>query len=95
MAPIDSMKDTMMLDVKLKLLKSINRYIENRTRLRLYSSYQGSTLSCEVLLDKNNLVRRSKPPQLEGLEEEVVAKKGDKFVVRFTLQCLLLAVERS
>ncbi|NLV89808.1 MAG: selenocysteine-specific translation elongation factor [Tissierellia bacterium] len=81
-APIDSMKDTMMLDVKLKLLKSINRYIENRTRLRLYLATK-EVLCRVVLLDREELGPGEEAYAQLRLEEEVVAKRGDKFVVRF------------
>ena len=36
-APINSMTDTMMADVKIKLIKGMDRVIDNRTRLRLYN----------------------------------------------------------
>ncbi|NLK44302.1 MAG: selenocysteine-specific translation elongation factor [Tissierellia bacterium] len=81
-APIDSMKDTMMLDVKLKLLKSIDRYIDNRTRLRLYLGTK-EVLCRVVLLDKDQLGPGEEAYAQLRLEEEVVAKRGDKFVVRF------------
>jgi len=81
-APVDSMKDTMMLDVKLKLLKSLDRYIENRTRLRLYLGTK-EVLCRVVLLDKDQLGPGEEAYAQLRLEEEVVAKRGDKFVVRF------------
>lgn len=81
-APVGSMKDTMMLDVKLKLLKSIDRYIEDRTRLRLYLGTK--ELLCRVvLLDKEQLGPGEEAYAQLRLEEEVVAKRGDRFVVRF------------
>lgn len=81
-APVDSMKDTMMLDVKLKLLKNIDRIIEDRTRLRLYLGTR-EVLCRAVLLDKEQLGPGEEAYAQLRLEEEVVAKRGDRFVVRF------------
>lgn len=58
-APIDSLKKTMMLDVKIKLLKSIDRSIENRTRVRLYIGTK-EILCRIVLLDKEVLIQGKK-----------------------------------
>ncbi len=55
------MKETLMLDVKIKLIKSINRSIENRTRLRLYIGTQ-EVLCRIVLLDKDILNPGGKKP---------------------------------
>lgn len=81
-APKNSMKETLMLDVRLKLIEDLDRPIENRTRLRLYIG-SAEVLCRLVLLDKEVL-----NPGEEGfaqlrLEEKVVAKRGDKFIVRF------------
>src|SRR5699024_561620 len=54
-APIDSMKETMMLDVKVKLLESMDRSIENRTRVRLYLGTE-EILCRLVLLDREELL---------------------------------------
>ena len=81
-APKDSMKKTLMLDVKIKLIKSISRPIENRTRLRLYIGTK-EVLCRIVLLDKDVLNPGEDGYAQLRLEEEVVAKRGDKFIVRF------------
>jgi selenocysteine-specific elongation factor len=81
-APINSMKDTMMLDVKVKLLKSINRSIENRARLRLYIGTK-EVLCRIVLLDREELNPGEEAYAQLRLEEEIVVKRRDKFIIRF------------
>lgn len=81
-APIDSMKDTMMLDVKVKLLENIPKNIENRSRLRLYIGTQ-EILCRIVLLDKEKLLPGESAYAQLRLEEPTVAKRGDKFILRF------------
>src|SRR5699024_121148 len=54
-APVDSMKDTMMLDVSMKLLKDIPRPIKNRTRLRLYIGTK-EVLCRVILLNEEELI---------------------------------------
>src|SRR5699024_5026222 len=81
-APIDSMKETMMLDVRVKLLESIDRSIENRTRVRLYLGTE-EILCRLVLLDKEELLPGEEAYAQLRLEKEVVAKLKDKFILRF------------
>lgn len=81
-APIDSMKDTRILDVKIKLLKNIDKTIDNRTRIRLYLGTK-EVLCRIVLLDKEVLNPGEEAYAQLRLEEEVVAKRGDKFIIRF------------
>ena len=81
-APINSMKDTMMLDVRLKLIKGIDRTIDNRTRLRLYIGTR-EILCRIVLLDKEQIGPGEEAYAQLRLEESVVAKRGDKFILRF------------
>lgn len=81
-APINSMTDTMMLDVRVRLLKNLDRYIENRARLRLYIGTR-EILCRIVLLDKDELGPGEEAYAQLRLEEEVVAKRGDKFILRF------------
>ena len=81
-APKDSMKKTSMLDVKVKLIKNINRSIENRTRLRLYIGTK-EVLCRIVLLDKDILNPGEEAYAQLRLEEEIVAKRGDRFIIRF------------
>ena len=81
-APINSMKNTMMLDVKINLLKSSKRIIENRSRLHLYTGT--SEILCRiVLLDKEQLTPGESCYAQLRLEEEIAVRRGDKFIVRF------------
>ncbi|HLR21727.1 MAG TPA: selenocysteine-specific translation elongation factor [Tissierellaceae bacterium] len=81
-APIGSMKETMMLDVKVKLLESMDRSIENRTRVRLYLGTE-EILCRLVLLDREELFPGEEAYAQLRLEKEVVAKLKDKFILRF------------
>ncbi|QSX06963.1 selenocysteine-specific translation elongation factor [Sedimentibacter sp. zth1] len=82
LAPINSMKNTMMLDVKINLLKSSKRIIENRSRLHLYTGT--SEVLCRiVLLDKELLSPGESCYAQLRLEEEIAVRRGDKFIVRF------------
>jgi len=81
-APIDSMKKTMMLDVKVGLLESLDRTIPNRTRLKLYLGTK--ELLCRIiLLDRDELSPGEEAYAQLRLEEETVAKMKDKFIIRF------------
>lgn len=81
-APINSMKDTMMLDVKIRLIKGMDRTIDNRTRLRLYIGTK-EVLCRIVILDKEQLGPGEEAYAQLRLEETVVAKRGDRFILRF------------
>ena len=82
LAPKNSMKNTDLLDVKLKVLEDSMRIFTNHERLHLYTGT--SEILCRaVLLDKEQI-----GPGEEGLvqlrlEEEIAVKRGDRFVVRF------------
>ncbi len=81
-APINSMKNTMMLDVKVNLLKSSRRIVENRSRLHLYTGT--SEVLCRiVLLDKERLSPGESCYAQLRLEEEIAVRRGDKFILRF------------
>ncbi|MCF6460618.1 selenocysteine-specific translation elongation factor [Clostridium sp. Cult3] len=81
-APVDSMRETLMLDVKVKLIKGIERSIENRTRLRIYIGAK-EALCRIILLDKDVLNPGEEAYAQLRLEEEIVAKRGDRFIIRF------------
>lgn len=81
-APINSMKNTMMLDVKLNLLKNSRRIVENRSRLHLYTGT--SEILCRVvLLDRDELSPGESCFAQLRLEEEIAVRRGDKFIIRF------------
>ncbi|WP_350446007.1 selenocysteine-specific translation elongation factor [Anaeromonas gelatinilytica] len=78
----ESMVDTMMLDVKLELLKDSPWIVENRTRLRLYLGTQ-EILCRAVLLDKEYITPGESGYVQLRLEEKTSAKVGDRFIIRF------------
>ena len=81
-APVNSMKNTMMLDVKLNMLKSTRRSVINRSRLHLYTGT--SEILCRVvLLDRDELSAGESCYAQLRLEEEIAVRRGDKFIVRF------------
>ena len=81
-APVNSMRNTMMLDVKLNMLKSTKRTIINRSRLHLYTGT--SEILCRVvLLDRDELTPGESCYAQLRLEEEIAVRRGDKFIVRF------------
>lgn len=81
-APLNSMVDTMMLDVKVKLLKTLDRSIMNRTRLKLYLGTE-EVLCRLILLDREVLEPGQEAFAQLRLEERIVAKRGDRFILRF------------
>lgn len=81
-APVNSMKNTMMLDVKLNLLKNTKRIIANRSRLHFYTG-TSEILTRVVLLDRDELSPGESCYAQLRLEEEVAVRRGDKFIVRF------------
>ena len=81
-APINSMVDTMMLDVKVKLLKTLDRSIMNRTRLKLYLGTE-EVLCRLILLDREVLEPGQEAFAQLRLEETIVAKRRDRFILRF------------
>ncbi|ETP72124.1 selenocysteine-specific elongation factor SelB [Lachnospiraceae bacterium JC7] len=81
-APVNNMETTRRIDVRLKVLKDSERLIRNRERLHLFTG-TSEVLCRAVLLDKEEL-----GPGEEGLaqlllEDDIVVKRGDRFVVRF------------
>jgi len=69
------------LDVHLLLLKSAARTLKNRARVRFYLG-TGETLGRVVLLDREELEPGTLAYAQLQLEEQVVAAKGDRFVIR-------------
>lgn len=79
---IKALEPTMMLDVKVDLLEESKWSIKNRSRLRLY--HGSSEILCRaVILDKEELNPGESAYIQLRLEEEIVAKRGDKLVLRF------------
>lgn len=82
LAPINSMKPTSMLDVKVKIIDGIDRIIKNRTRVRLYIGTK-EVLARMVLLDREELAPGEEGYAQLRLEETIVAKREDRFILRF------------
>lgn len=82
LAPPDSMKNTDLLDVKMRILDSSMRVLTNHARLHLFTGT--SEILCRaVLLDREEIGPGEDGYVQFRLEEEIAVKKGDKFVVRF------------
>jgi selenocysteine-specific elongation factor len=76
------LEPTMMLDAKVSVLKESNWSIKNRSRLRLY--HGSSEVLCRVvILDKEEILPGEFAYIQLRLEEEIVAKRDDKIVLRF------------
>lgn len=76
-----SMESAMMLDARLEMLKSDDKSIDNRDRLRLY--HGTSEIMCRVvLLDREELKPGESAFVQLRLEEETACMKGDRFVIR-------------
>ena len=78
----DALESTMMLDVKLNLMKDSKRIIENRTRVRVYIG-ASEVLARLAILDKEKITPGETCYAQLRLEEPVVAKPKDKFIIRF------------
>ena len=81
LASVNSLEEAMMLDVKLSIVKHMNIGLKHWDRLRLYHGTR------EILCRAVPLEVEEINPGESGfvqlrLEESIVAKKGDKFVVR-------------
>ena len=82
LAPKNSMKNTDLLDVKLKVLEDSMRILTNHERLHLYTGT--SEILCRaVMLDKEQIGQGEEGLVQLRLEEEIAVKRGDRFVVRF------------
>ncbi len=82
LAPIDSMKNTDLLDVKLEILESSMRVLTNHTRLHLFTG-TSEVLCRAVLLDQEELGPGESGFVQLRLEEKLAVRRGDRFVVRF------------
>ena len=78
----NALESTSMLDVKLNILKDSKRIIENRTRVRVYIGAK-EVLARLALLDTEKLTPGDTCFAQLRLEEPIVAKPKDKFIIRF------------
>lgn len=81
-APVNNMKNTEMLDVKMTILEDSERILTNRERLHLYTG-TSEVLCRAVLLDQEELGPGETGLVQLRLEEKIAVKRGDRFVVRF------------
>ena len=81
-APPGSMHTTMMVDVRLNMLKEADRSIKNTSRLHFYHGSR-EVLCKAVLLEQEALEPGQSGYAQLRLEETVALKAGDHFVVRF------------
>ena len=82
LAPKNSMKNTDLLDVKLRILDSSVRILTNHMRLHFFTG-TSEVLCRAVLLDREEIGPGESGFGQLRLEEEVAVRRGDKFVVRF------------
>lgn len=81
LASSNSLEETMMLDVKLSLVKHTNKNLKHWDRLRLY--HGAREILCRVVpLDKEIIKSEESCYAQLRLEESIVAKKLDNFVLR-------------
>lgn len=78
----NSMHTTMMVDIRLTILKDCERDIKNATRLHLYHGAR-DVLCKVVLLDRDSITAGETCYAQLRLEEEIALKTGDHFVLRF------------
>ncbi len=78
----NSMHTTMMIDIKLNILKDCDREILNATRLHLYHGAR-DVLCKVILLDRESISAGESCYAQLRLEEEIAVKTGDRFVLRF------------
>ncbi|MEE1086094.1 MAG: selenocysteine-specific translation elongation factor [Schaedlerella sp.] len=82
LAPVDSMKNTKLLDVKLHILESSDKVLKNNMRLHLFTGTE-EVLCRAVLLDKEELYPGENGYVQLRLENEVAVRRKDRFVIRF------------
>ncbi|MBF4692923.1 selenocysteine-specific translation elongation factor [Fusibacter ferrireducens] len=82
LAQQDSIQVTMLLDVKLNLLKSVPRALKNRARIRFHHG-TSEVLGRVILLEEDSLKAGESTYAQLRLEEEVALKTGDHYVLRF------------
>lgn len=82
LATTDSLYPTRMLDVKVEVLKHTERVIKHGSRVHVYHGTK-ELLGKIVLMNKEELKAGESAYAQLRLEEELVARKGDHFVLRF------------
>lgn len=82
LASKNSLEEAMMLDIKISLVNHADKTLNHWDRLRLYHGTR-EILCRAVPLDKEIIESGESGYVQLRLEESIVAKKGDKFVVRY------------
>lgn len=82
LAAKDSLFPTMMVDVKVEVLKHTDRVIKNGSRVHIYHGTK-ELLGKIVLMHKDELKAGETAYAQLRLEEKTVVRKGDHFVLRF------------
>lgn len=81
LAKADSLEESMMLDVKINMVSHSNKTLKHWDRLRLY--HGSREILCRVVpLDLEKIDQGKSGYAQLRLEESIVSKKGDKFVLR-------------
>lgn len=81
LADINSLEESKMLDVKISLVKHTSKELKHWDRLKLYHGTK-EILCRAVPLDKDYIKKNESAYVQLRLEEGIVVKKGDKFVIR-------------
>ena len=76
------LQESMMIDIKISLVKHSSRKLQYWDRVRVYIGTK-EVLARVVVLNKEELNAGEEGYCQLRLEEKIVAKKGDKFVIRF------------
>ena len=82
LAKPNSMSSSMMIDVKLKIIKNTERSLKYWDRVRLYHGAK-EILARVALIDREELSAGEDCYCQLRLEDHIVAKKDDRFVIRF------------
>ena len=82
LAAADSMKSTMMADVRLRLLKNSHRSLKSGSRVHLY--HGAAELICKVILFDREVMKPGEEAVVQlRMEQQTAMKAGDRFVIRF------------
>ena len=82
LAAEDSMKSTMMADVRLRLLKNSHRSLKSGARVHLY--HGAAELICKVILFDRAVMKPGEEAVVQlRMEQQTAMKAGDRFVIRF------------
>ena len=82
LATKDSLYPTMMVDVKLEMLKHTDRVVKHGSRVHIYHGTR-ELLGKIALMNRDELKAGESAYAQLRLEEETVLRKGDHFVIRF------------